>query len=151
MIIFTFQISTVKSKYFLPIFLIVQIVFLKIIAFFPELVEHFYSNRLYVFISKISRTILGKIPFSIGDILYVIIIVSILIQIWKNRKTWKLHWKNNLLKVTSFISVAYFLFHLLWAFNYYRVPLFEKMNIKRDYSDADLAAFTEKLIVKTKI
>jgi hypothetical protein len=103
---------------------------------------------LYVFISKISRTVLGKIPFSVGDVLYGIIVVYILIQIFKNRKTWKLNWKDNLLKVTSFISVAYFLFHLLWALNYYRVPLFEKMNIKRDYSDVDLIAFTEKLIVK---
>ncbi len=123
--------------------------FLKIIAFFPEVVERFYSNGLYVFISKISRTVLGKIPFSIGDVLYGIIVVYILIQIFKNRKTWKLNWKDNLLKVASFISVAYFMFHLLWAFNYYRVPLFEKMNIERDYSDADLYVFTEKLIVKT--
>jgi hypothetical protein len=112
-------------------------------------VEQFYSNGLYVFISNISRTILGKIPFSVGDILYGTLILYLLIQIWKARKTWKLNWKNNLLKVTSFLSIAYFLFHLLWAFNYYRVPLFEKMSIKRDYSDADLYAFTEKLITKT--
>ena len=138
-----------KRKYILPLFLIIQILFLKIIAFFPEVVERFYSNGLYVFISKISRTVLGKIPFSIGDVLYGIIVVYILIQIFKNRKTWKLNWKDNLLKVASFISVAYFMFHLLWAFNYYRVPLFEKMNIERDYSDADLYVFTEKLIVKT--
>jgi hypothetical protein len=38
---------------------------------------------------------------------------------------------------------------LLWALNYYREPLFEKMNIKRDYSDADLLKFTQKLIIKT--
>ena len=43
----------------------------------------------------------------------------------------------------------YFLFHFLWAMNYYRQPLFEKMNIKREYSDADLLAFTKKLIAKT--
>jgi hypothetical protein len=45
--------------------------------------------------------------------------------------------------------VLYFSFHLLWAFNYYRVPLFEKMNIKREYTEKELIAFTEKLIVKT--
>ena len=33
--------------------------------------------------------------------------------------------------------------------NYYRQPLFEKMKIERDYTDADLLAFTKKLIVKT--
>ena len=113
------------------------------------MVERFYSNGLYVVISKISRTVLGKIPFSVGDILYGLVILYVLYSIWKTRKSWKLQWKNNLLKVTNFLSIAYFLFHLLWAFNYYRVPLFEKMSIERDYSDEDLYRFTEKLITKT--
>lgn len=41
------------------------------------------------------------------------------------------------------------MFHLLWATNYYRVPLFEKMHIEREYSNDDLYAFTKKLITKT--
>ncbi len=138
-----------KRKYFLPLFLVVQILTLKILAFFPEMVERFYSNGLYLVISKISRTILGKIPFSVGDILYGVIIVYALYSIWKTRKSWKLQWKNNLLRVTSFLSVAYFLFHFLWGFNYYRMPLFEKMNIEREYSESDLEVFTKKLIAKT--
>jgi hypothetical protein len=109
-------------------------------------VEQFYSNGLYVWISKISRTALGTIPFSVGDILYGIGIVSLLLSLWKIRKT---NWKNKLLKITSTISVGYFLFHFLWALNYYRVPLFEKMNIQREYTKDDLLVFTEKLILKT--
>lgn len=138
-----------KRKYILPLFLVFQIIFLKIIAFFPEVVEHYYSNGLYTFISKISRTALGKIPFSVGDLLYGIVIIYILISIWKSRKSWKNAWKDKLLKITSFLAIVYFLFHFLWAFNYYRVPLFEKMNIQREYSNEDLYAFTEKLITKT--
>lgn len=49
----------------------------------------------------------------------------------------------------SIVSVFYFLFHVLWALNYYREPLFEKMEIQKDYSDADLLAFTKKIIAKT--
>jgi hypothetical protein len=139
----------VKRKYIAPLFLVIQIIFIKIIAFFPQAVERFYSNGLFVFISKTERFIFGYIPISVGDILYGILILYLLISIWKTRKTWRNQWKNNLLKVLSGFSVFYFLFHLLWATNYYRVPLFEKMNIKRDYSDADLFAFTEKLITKT--
>jgi hypothetical protein len=60
-----------------------------------------------------------------------------------------LNWKDNLLQVVRFISVLYFLFHLLWGMNYYRVPLHEKMNIEKDYSEIKLIAFTEKIIVKT--
>ena len=104
---------------------------------------------MYVIISKISRTLYGRIPFSIGDILYGTLIIYTIIKIWKNRKTWKLNWKKNLLRITNYISVVYFLFHFLWALNYYRMPLFEKMNIKKEYSDADLFLFTEKLITKS--
>jgi hypothetical protein len=41
------------------------------------------------------------------------------------------------------------MFHLLWGLNYYRQPLFEKMNIEREYSNEDLLVFTKKLIAKT--
>jgi hypothetical protein len=139
----------VHRKYILPLFLLFQILFLKIIAFFPEFVEEFYSNGLYVLISKISRLTLGKIHFSVGDIMYGILILYFLKSIWKTRKNWKQEWKNNGLKALSLLSVAYFLFHVLWAMNYYRQPLFEKMKIERDYTDADLLTFTKKLIAKT--
>jgi len=139
----------VKRKYILPLFLVFQIFFIKILAFFPEVVERFYSNGFYVFTSKFERTVLGKIPFSFGDVMYAILIIYLLISIWKGRKTWRSQWKDNLLKVLSGFSIFYFIFHILWATNYYRVPLFEKMNIQREYSNEDLYAFTEKLIVKT--
>ena len=138
-----------KRKYILSIFLLVQVVLLKLIAFFPEMIERMYSNGLYTYSSRISRTVLGKIPFSIGDIVYGFLIVYLLIQLWKTRKSWQLRWKDNLLKITNVLSIVYFLFHLLWGFNYYRVPLFEKMRIQREYSDDDLCQFTEKLIAKT--
>lgn len=138
-----------QRRYILPLFLLFQILLLKIIAFFPEFVERFYSNGLYVFISKISRITLGKLPFSVGDIIYGIVILYLLKSIWKTRKTWKTAWKNNVLQILSVLSIVYFLFHFLWAMNYYRQPLFEKMKIERDYTDADLLAFTKKLIAKT--
>lgn len=111
--------------------------------------EQFYSNGLYPILSKSSRIAFGRIPFSLGDFIYFILILSILIWFWNKRKNWKSEWKNNTLSLLSFVSVFYFFFHFLWAFNYYREPLFEKMAIKREYSDADLLNFTKKLIIKT--
>ncbi len=138
-----------KRKHLLPIFLVIQIIFIKTLAFFPEIVERFYSNGLFIFISKSERFLFGTIPFSVGDVLYAILIIYLLVTIWKSRKTWRNQWKDNLLNVISGFSIFYFLFHLLWATNYYRIPLFEKMNIQREYTYADLYAFTEKLIIKT--
>jgi hypothetical protein len=138
-----------QRKYILPLFLLIQILILQIMPYFPEFVERFYSNGLYVFISKISRATLGKIPFSVGDIIYGLVILYVLKSIFEIRKTWRKEWKNAILKTLSFLSVAYFLFHFLWALNYYRQPLFEKMKIEREYSDADLLTFTKELITKT--
>ena len=138
-----------KRKYILPFFLLIQLIVLQIIPYYPEKVERFYSNGLYPILSKSSRIAFGRIPFSLGDFIYFITILSILIWFWNKRKNWKSAWKNNALTILSFVSVFYFFFHLLWAFNYYREPLFEKMAIKREYSDADLLNFTKKLIIKT--
>jgi Protein of unknown function (DUF3810) len=138
-----------QRKYFLPLFLLFQIVFLKILVFFPDVVEQIYSNGLYQFVSKLLRMSFGEIPFSVGDCIYAIFIFLILKWFWSVRKSWKFNWKNNFLKILSCVSLFYFCFHLLWAFNYYRQPLFEKMKIQREYSDADLLDFTKKLIVKT--
>lgn len=135
-----------KKRFILPIFLLIQVIGLKILSFFPEFVEKYYSNGLYPYISKFSRIILGEIPFSIGDVLYVILIIYSLYWLYKN---WKINWKQKVLSILSLVSVFYFLFNFLWAFNYHRVPLFKKMKIETEYSDAQLMVFTKKIIAKT--
>ena len=135
-----------NRKYLLPLLLLIQIIGLKLLTFFSEFIEKNYSNGIYPIISKFSRTCLGWIPFSFGDILYGILIVWTFSWFYKNRKD---RWKNKIVSVLGFVSVVYFMFHVLWAFNYYRVPLFEKMKIKREYSEGQLLDFTKKLILKT--
>ncbi|MDR6967591.1 hypothetical protein J2X31_001603 [Flavobacterium arsenatis] len=138
-----------NKKILLSLFLIVQIIVLQVLSFFPEFIETYYSNGLYPVIAKTSRTLFGWIPFSFGDIIYFVVIFMILRWFFLNRKTWKTEWKSNVLMVFSGISIFYFLFHFLWATNYHRIPLFEKMKIEKEYSNADLMTFTQKLIVKT--
>jgi len=138
-----------QKKYFLPLALLVQIVLLQIISFFPEFVENYYSNGLYICISSLSRIIFGIFPFSVGDLCYLFAILFLIIGYFKNRKTIKLSWKDRLLKIISFFSVFYFLFNFLWGLNYYRVPLFEKLKIEKEYSNSDLLKFTQLLIAKT--
>lgn len=138
-----------KRKFILPILLVVQIVVVKILSFFPEFVERFYSNGIYIGISRFARMTFGSIPFSIGDCIYFIVIFFILKWFWQKRKSWKFEWKSNVLRILSFLSIVYFLFNGLWAMNYHRERLFEKMEIQKEYTDADLLVFTKKLIAKT--
>jgi hypothetical protein len=139
----------VKRQNLLPFLLLIQIILIPFLGYFPEVVERWYSNGFYPFVSKLLRILFGYIPFSVGDVLYLLLIAFGIQWVWINRKSWKTHWKKNILKVASCFSVLYFAFHLLWGFNYYRQPLFEKMKIERDYSDADLLVFTKKIITKT--
>ncbi len=138
-----------KRKYILPLFLVFQIIVLQILKFFPEFVERFYSNGVYVPVSKMLRISLGWIPFSVGDVAYLLLILFILKWIIQNRKDFRKNWKNRLLKISGFISVVYFMFHFLWAFNYYREPLHEKMKIDKEFTEEELISFTRRMIVKT--
>ena len=138
-----------KRKYILPLLLIVQIILLKILALFPEFIEQYYSNGFYAKLSYFERTAFGWIPFSFGDVLYFIVIFLVLRWFWKKRKTLRSEWKDNILKVLSFMSVFYFLFNFLWGINYHRVKLSEKMHIGKDYSETQLLLFTSRLIAKT--
>ncbi|MEY3499663.1 MAG: hypothetical protein RL308_1332 [Bacteroidota bacterium] len=138
-----------QRKYILPLFLLIQIVFLQVVSFFPKLIERYYSNGLYVWIAKFSRITFGFFSFSVGDIIYFGVILVLIQWVYGQRKIWRTNWKAIILKIISFLSVFYFLFNLLWALNYHRTPLFEKLNIEKDYSNADLLQFTEDLIAKT--
>ena len=138
-----------QKKYYLPLALFVQIVLVQLISCFPEFIEGFYSNGLYIYSSSFSRIIFGFIPFSIGDFGYLIAVVVLIIGYFKNRKIAKLSGKDRILKILSFFSVFYFLFNILWGLNYYRVPLFEKLKIEKEYSNEDLLKFTKQLISKT--
>ncbi len=138
-----------KRRYLLSFFLLIQIILIPFLVVMPEVVEKWYSNGCYPWISKSLRMVFGHIPFSVGDIFYFLFIVMTIRWSWKSRKTWKTHWKKNVQLILSVCSIIYFAFHVLWGFNYYRHPLFEKMKIERDYTDADLLLFTQKLIAKT--
>jgi hypothetical protein len=139
----------VRRKYILPLFLIVQIVVLQVVSFFPGFVERFYSNGFYPAVARFWRMVLGKIPFSVGDVIYGIVIFFIIRWLWKIRKTWRLQWKDHMLKIISGFSVFYFVFHVLWATNYYRVKMFDRLHIAREYTDQDLLLFTKLLIART--
>ena len=139
----------IPKKYILPLFLVLQIIVVKVASQFPAFIENYYSNGIYPIISRISRTTFGFTSVSIGDIIYGIVLFFVFRWLWKTRKTWKSNWKDNLLIVASFASVFYFSFHLLWATNYYRIPLYEKLEINKEYSTEELEVFTLQLIEKT--
>jgi hypothetical protein len=133
-------------KLFIALSLILQIALIKILSRFPEFVERFYTYGLYQFISKMMRYAFGWVPFSIGDLLYTIAGIYIIRWLIVNRKRIIKDTKNWILDVLSAISIGYFAFHVLWAFNYYRLPLHQSLNIKNEYTTEQLVNITQQLI-----
>lgn len=135
-----------KKYRVLAFLLIIQWIIIKLISRSPEFVESYYSKGIYPVISRFFRIIFGWIPFSIGDILYIILgffILKSVVKIIKNRKI-------NFIKILAFISVIYFCFHFFWGLNYYRQPLHKTLAINElNYSTDELESFTNQLINKT--
>ncbi|MFK7832353.1 MAG: DUF3810 domain-containing protein [Winogradskyella sp.] len=123
--------------------------FISILKAYPQFVEQYYSNGLYVFISKLSRYVFGWVPFSVGDIFYTLAGIYLIRWLIVNRKRMIKDTINWLLDIGATLSIAYFAFHILWAFNYYRQPLNKSLNIKADYNTEQLISFTERLISKS--
>jgi len=135
-----------RTKKLLALLLPIQIILVKIISFFPDLVEHLYSNGIFVYISKILRYVFGWLPFSFGDLLYLVLIVLLIRFLFLKVFKKGVIWKNIAIEVAATLSVVYACFHILWGMNYYRLPLHEILNIKDEYSETELIAVSEKLI-----
>jgi len=138
-----------KKKKILALLLVVQIIVVNLLALVPGFVEKWYSNGLFPYLSKGSRILLGRIGFSVGDILYFTAIFFCIRWLWIKRKTWRRQYKANFLTIAATLSVVYFLFNFLWAMNYRRVQLHEKMGMDKEYALEELVAFTKRLILKT--
>ncbi len=136
-------------KLLIALSLILQIVLIKTLAQFPEFVERYYSHGIYQVISKLMHYTFGWIPFSMGDIFYTIAVIYLVRWIYIYRKRIIKDTKNWVLDIISALSIGYFAFHLMWAFNYYRVPLHRSLNIEKDYTTEQLISFTKQLIVKS--
>lgn len=92
------------------------------------------------------RYSLGFIPLSIGDLLYAVLVISIIAWIsrriqGKFRKP--KHWIPDTLAA---LSIIYFCFHLFWGFNYYRLPLHLSLEIENEYTTEKLIKLTRNLI-----
>ncbi len=137
-----------NKKIVLALLLIVQIIIVKVLPYFAETVEKFYSCGIYNFTSKFERYIFSWLPFSFGDLLYGFAMIYVIRWFVVNRKRIIKDTKNWLLDIIATASVIYFAFHLFWGFNYYRLPIHKKMAISNEYTTESLIDVTEQLILK---
>ena len=138
-----------RTRLILALLLPLQLVLLQVLKNFPNFIETYYSQGLYPIISTIPRYLFGWLPFSIGDVFYLLIGILAIRWLYKNLRRLSYEPARFFVDIFATLSIVYFVFNLLWGFNYYRVPLHQTLNIKTDYTTEQLISTTERLIAKS--
>ena len=138
----------ILKKNYIGLFIIPQLLFVQYISNYPELIEKYYSLWLYQYFSFFTRSLSSIFPFSLGDILYIIIILIIGFSLSKKvikRQFSVLVFFNYSL---YYLSIIHFIFYLQWGLNYHRTPIQEKLVIESTYTIDDLKKISKELIIK---
>lgn len=138
-----------RTKVILTLLLPIQYIALLILKRFPQFIETYYSQGIYPYIGKISRYVFGWIPFSIGDIIYALLIIFLFRWLFKNIRRIGREPVLFALDITAALSIIYFLFNIMWGLNYYRVPLNTTLGLEKDYTTEELLYTTHRLIAKS--
>jgi len=117
----------------------------------PEFVERYYSNGLYTFIRKGFQFVFNYLPFSVGDILYTVIIILLTIGFFQLiRLLIRKHFRRAGILFLGFIlklEIAIAAFYMLWALNYFRQPAIERLRLQNyEYTLTQLVTVTSMLI-----
>ena len=135
--------------------LIVIIALIKIFSANSQWVESFYSIRMYALFSSFLRVILGWIPFSLGDLLYLLVICWFIWKVWRfsgkliKRKLNRLWFKNAGYKLIIIGMLVYIIFNIFWGINYNRKNIAAKLNLQLTKIDtADLKNIERLLVIK---
>jgi uncharacterized protein DUF3810 len=144
--IFGSMVSKIKNRVALA--LIPQIILVKWLGNYPDVVEKYYSEGIYPWISEFFRVLYGWIPFSVGDIFYFVLTVLAIRYLVVNRWEIRSYPFKFIRNVFFVLSIAYFTFHLLWGMNYYRQPIAQRFTLEETYSDIELTQLIEALITR---
>ncbi len=146
--------SKMNRNKLLSFLLLVQIGLVYFLSKFSNFIEINYTNGIYQNISMFLRKIFGSIPFSVGDIIYFILILLIIRFLYK-----LIRHKNRKELVFQFLagfSIFYFCFYFFWGINYSRLPITKSLAIEKvktlpsgKFDIEILKALTNHLVFKT--
>jgi len=131
-------------------------IFLHFIGNFPSFVENWYALGFYPLFANLLRSMVGWIPFSVGDFVYLLLGYWILVLLFKGLlKLYHQGFSVDLFlqfagKMLQYFCWGYILFQLFWGLNYSRLGIANQLDIsKKGYSKEEVTALTRALIDKT--
>lgn len=127
------------------IILLVLAAGIKTLSFFPAVVERGYATGIYPFIARGQRILFGWIPFSIGDILYLGLIIWLIVGLVRLirrlvRRQVDGPWLLSRLRgIVFFCLLVYVLFNGCWGLNYDRRGIADQLQLDvRPYTTQEL-------------
>lgn len=120
----------------------------------PGLVEKYFSRGIYPVTSRIQTGFSNIFPFSLYEILILLLVVYVLYRIVllirsvsrKNFGTEGIRFLNH---VYLFVCAGLFLFQFLWSLNNYRIPLKDQLGLTVQETSIDDLADTYKALIKS--
>lgn len=148
---YRFNKNTLQGRVIIILLLALAIYLLMLFADHPQAVESYYSNGLYPAISWVMHPVLNIFPFSVGDVLYILVIGYLLFSF--GRFIYRLvkgQFKRIALALTTLVvgvQIAILAFYLFWGMNYFRPSAGERLNLRdTTYTTAHLVNVTCMLI-----
>ena len=92
-----------------PLLFLFIVIFIELIKLDSNFVENFYSNLLYKKSSGLFIYIFSSIPFSVGDILYLLVPFIIYLIVDKSNTR-----RKNLKNLLYFFTTVYIFFQVQW-------------------------------------
>jgi hypothetical protein len=140
-----------KTKSISIAILAVFILLLMVAANYPQFIEHYYSEGLYPFICHVLHPVFNLFPFSMGDVIYIAVIVyllyALIILIRLAFKKQLLQAGLYMLKLVIGLQCSILVFYLFWGMNYFRPPAGQLLNLRDSvYTTAQLKSVTAVLI-----
>ncbi len=126
--------KTTKRRLITIIILFLLALLLGVIENFPNFIERWYSEGLYPVICTVLHLLFNFIPFSLGDLFYICLVILgfvAIVKLFRFLFTGKFEaFINLLLKVVVTVLVLYFVFYLFWGLNYYRPSAAKRLGLQ---------------------
>ena len=113
----------------------------------PSFTERYYSELVYPWLFEIHEFFFDKFPFSLGDILYLIIVLLIINQVLKKSQYWYIKPFSFFYDLGAVLILVLWIFHLSWGLNYHRLALSDQLGISTNYNQKELISGINQLIV----
>ena len=134
---------------------ILFVIAIKLFSLDGDVVEKYYTYGIYPVFSTISGFLLGWIPFSVGDIIYVIAAIWLLYKIVRNigllfkRGFNKKIFIPKIMDSILILIFGYIVFNIFWGLNYNRSGLYTQLGLTGiPYDTSDLFAINTILLDK---